>query len=90
MSDEVRDVFNHIWDLTLEGCNLQFYIVVSNELYFVNTYTIPNEKGNIIGAILFMRKFQHFYGQRSEERNTDIHTRQINSHGIEKYTLQQI
>lgn len=58
LPDELRKIFDKIWDKTLSGKQLQFYMVWNNKLYFINTYPFFNGKGKIIGAILFMRTFE--------------------------------
>jgi hypothetical protein len=55
---ELQGFFSPIWDKTLAGSQLQFYIVYSSHLYFINTYPILNGKKKIIGAIMFMRAFE--------------------------------
>jgi hypothetical protein len=55
---ELNEFFNTIWDKTLNGKQLQFYMVWSGRLYFINTYPFLNGKGKVIGAALFMRAFE--------------------------------
>jgi sensor histidine kinase regulating citrate/malate metabolism len=47
-----------IWDRTLVGRQLQFYITWNGRLYFINTFPFFNGKKDVIGAILFMRAFE--------------------------------
>ena len=51
-------VFDSVWTKTLQGKQLQFYMVWNSKLYFINTYPFFNGKGKVIGAILFMRAFE--------------------------------
>jgi hypothetical protein len=46
-----------IWDETLLGNNLQFFIILKNKFFLINTYYFKNSNGKVIGAILFMRNF---------------------------------
>lgn len=56
--DDLLNFFDTVWDSTLVGKQLQFYMVWNSRLYFVNTYPFFNGKGRVIGAILFMRMFE--------------------------------
>lgn len=56
--DDLLGFFDTVWDSTLVGKQLQFYMVWNSRLYFVNTYPFFNGKGKVIGAILFMRMFE--------------------------------
>lgn len=58
MPKELSTVFDSIWNKTLAGRQLQFYMVWNAKLYFVNTYPFFNGKNDVIGAILFMRAFE--------------------------------
>jgi len=55
--DELTKVFDSVWDSTLQGNQLQFYLVWDSKLYFMNTYPFLNDKKKVIGAIMFMRAF---------------------------------
>lgn len=55
---ELLIVFDSVWTKTLQGKQLQFYMVWNSKLYFINTYPFFNGKGKVIGAILFMRAFE--------------------------------
>ena len=58
LPDELKDFFDPIWDKTLKGTQLQFYIVFNGQTYFVNTYPFLNNKKQVIGAIMFLRLFE--------------------------------
>jgi hypothetical protein len=58
LPDELRDFFDPLWDKTLKGTQLQFYIVFNGRTYFVNSYPFYNEKKVVIGAIMFFRLFE--------------------------------
>lgn len=58
MPKELMTIFDNIWDKTLSGKQLQFYMVWNGKLYLINTYPFMNGKGKCIGAILFMRAFE--------------------------------
>jgi len=55
---ELNQFFDSIWDKTMTGRQLQFYIVWNGRLYFINTYPFFNGQASVIGAILFMRAFE--------------------------------
>lgn len=55
---ELTEIFNTIWDKTLRGSQLQFYMVWNKKLYFINTYPFSNDSKKVIGAIMFMRAFE--------------------------------
>ena len=58
LPEDLVSFFDTIWDRTLLGRQLQFYIVWNGRLYFINTYPFFNGKRVVIGAILFMRAFE--------------------------------
>jgi hypothetical protein len=58
LSDDLEKLFDGIWDKTLQGKQLQFYMVWNGKLYFINTYPFFNGKNKVIGAIMFMRTFE--------------------------------
>lgn len=58
LPEDLATFFDTIWDRTLLGRQLQFYIVWNGRLYFINTYPFFNGKRRVIGAILFMRAFE--------------------------------
>jgi hypothetical protein len=58
LRDELTKILDTIWDRTLTGKQLQFYMVWNGKLYFINTYPFFNGKSKVIGAILFMRTFE--------------------------------
>lgn len=58
LPEDLATFFDTIWDRTLLGRQLQFYIVWNGRLYFINTYPFFNGRRAVIGAILFMRAFE--------------------------------
>ena len=58
LPDELSKLFDTVWDKTLTGRQLQFYMVWNGKLYFINTYPFFNGARKVIGAILFMRAFE--------------------------------
>lgn len=57
LPNELFRFFDNVWTHTLEGKQLQFYIVLNGKLYLINTYCLRNENKKVIGAIMFMRDF---------------------------------
>lgn len=54
---ELHNFFDTLWDNTLSGKQLQFYMVWNSRLYLLNSYPLYNGKKSVIGATLFMRQF---------------------------------
>lgn len=57
LPEELNEMFDSIWERTLKGNRLQFYMVICGKLYFINTYPFINDKQKINGGIMFMRSF---------------------------------
>ena len=55
---ELFGFLNNVWDISLKGKNLQFFIVLNTHLYIFNSYYLKNEKGVITGCVGFMRSFE--------------------------------
>jgi hypothetical protein len=47
-----------VWDKTLTGKQMQFFMVWNSRLFFTNTYPLFNGSSKVIGAVMFMRSFQ--------------------------------
>lgn len=75
LPDELRKIFDKIWDKTLSGKQLQFYMVWNSKLYFINTYPFFNGKAKTIGAILFMRMFESMPDIRNATRLENVENR---------------
>lgn len=52
------EFFEPVWDKTLSGSRLQFFMVYEGRTYLVDTYPFQNTTGNVIGACMFMRLFE--------------------------------
>jgi hypothetical protein len=57
LTDELNQFFEPLWEETLKGHQLQFYMTLKTHLYIVNTYPFVNDTKDIIGAIMFIRPF---------------------------------
>jgi hypothetical protein len=57
LSDSFREFLDPIWDKTLAGKQLQFFMTYNSQTYLVNTYPIHNFSKQVIGGIFFMRLF---------------------------------
>lgn len=53
---EISAYFNQIWDKTLAGNELQFFMVLNGKTYFVNTYRFLNRTAEVVGAVMFLRQ----------------------------------
>lgn len=69
---EVNDFFNHVWDKTLAGHELQFFMVWESKTYFVNTYRFLNGIQEVIGAIMFMRRVEFIPDLVSKQERESI------------------
>jgi hypothetical protein len=69
LPSELFEFFNLVWDKTLKGNQLQFYLVLNERIYFINTYNFKNENNKIIGSILFMREFASLPQEYSNNHN---------------------
>lgn len=58
LPNELHQFFDTLWDTTLNGKQLQFYMLWNTRLYLLNSYPISNDKKKVIGACLFMRQFE--------------------------------
>jgi len=59
LPEELFEFLNNVWDITLGGKNLQFFIVLDAHLYIFNSYYFSNERGKVIGATAFLRDFEN-------------------------------
>jgi hypothetical protein len=85
LPNELFRFFDNVWTHTLEGKQLQFYIVLNGKLYLINTYCLRNENKKVIGAIMFMRDFDTL----PETYNQNIsHTMNKSTHYIMESTNQ--
>lgn len=57
LPESFEEFLDPIWDKTLLGKNLQFFMLYNGKTYLVNTYGFHNSSNLIIGACLFMRLF---------------------------------
>ena len=55
MNIKMYNFLDQIWDLTLKGTNLQLFVYTESTLFLLNSYSMLNEKGQVIGATCFMR-----------------------------------
>jgi hypothetical protein len=69
---ELFQFFDNIWTYTLDGKQLQFYMVLNGKLYLINTYYLKNEQKKIIGAIMFMRDFDTLPDSYNENASNEM------------------
>ncbi len=53
--NSLEQFLDPIWDRTLEGNQVQLFIVIDKQTYLLNSYALKNNSDKIIGACLFMR-----------------------------------
>jgi hypothetical protein len=59
LPEGLQQFMDSIWDKTLCGKKLQFYMTWNFRLYFINTYPFHNNKDKVIGAVMFMRAHEN-------------------------------
>jgi hypothetical protein len=52
----IEEFLDPIWDRTLEGKQVQLFMMFDSTTYLMNSYTLKNNADQIIGACLFMRR----------------------------------
>jgi len=57
LPNELNEIFEPLWIKTLNGDQVQMYMIVSQKLYLVNTYPLFNANRQVIGAVMFIRPF---------------------------------
>lgn len=57
LDDEIAKFFHPIWQKTLKGFSLQFFMMMSARTYLVNTYALKGTHNNVVGAVMFIRYF---------------------------------
>lgn len=57
LSLELREFFDPVWDATLQGNRMEFFISWNDKLFITNTYPFINDHSQVVGAIMFMRNF---------------------------------
>jgi hypothetical protein len=58
LHDDLLEFFDPIWERTLKGQQLQFFMIYCSIIYFVNTFALRNDSYNIIGASMFIRSLE--------------------------------
>lgn len=56
LPEELVEFLESVWEETLKGINMQFFIICKSITYLCNSYVLQNEKRITIGAVLFIRK----------------------------------
>lgn len=54
---DLSQFMDAVWDKTLSGKQMQFFMVWNARLFFTNTYPLFNGSSKVIGAVMFMRSF---------------------------------
>lgn len=60
-----------IWDYTLGGQQMQFFMLWNARLFFTNTYPLQNTHSKVIGAVMFMRAFDSLPKTEYQDMNYD-------------------
>lgn len=67
ISKRLNDTLEPIWNSTLKGNRLQFFLLVNGYTYLVNTFPLENLE-SIIGAVMFIRQYT------TEKRDAQVRT----------------
>lgn len=59
MPENIRAILDSIWEQSLAGKSLSFYLVVRGLTYLCHSFPLPLQNGKIVGAICFIRGVQH-------------------------------
>jgi hypothetical protein len=58
MDKDIKQFFDHIWKETLDGVDLQFFMIKGGKTFFVNTYCLQNGNNQTIGGLCFIRNIE--------------------------------
>jgi hypothetical protein len=64
LPEELINFLDSVWDETLKGTSMQFFIIVKSITYLCNSFPLQTSAKNNIGALLFIRKM---YAVNSDE-----------------------
>lgn len=59
LPDELIDFLNNIWDHTLAGFSMQFFIIIKSITYLCNSFPLQTNIKQNIGAVLFIRQVRN-------------------------------
>lgn len=59
LPDELIDFLNNIWDHTLTGFSMQFFIIIKSITYLCNSFPLQTNIKQNIGAVLFIRQVRN-------------------------------
>ena len=59
MSESMRNLLDSVWEKTLAGKVLMFYLVFRGKTFLTNAFPLFNENFEAIGAITFIRNVEH-------------------------------
>lgn len=76
MDEDIKNFFDHIWKETLNGVDLQFFMIKSGKTYFVNTYCLQNGNQQTIGGLCFIRNIETLPYFLLDEDGSSIHETQ--------------
>ena len=69
MPSSLRNILESIWDKTLGGKILHFYMIYKGKTYLTNAFPLQNEQNKSVGAIAFIRNVETI---RNSEDNPRI------------------
>ena len=69
MPSSLRNILDTIWDKTLGGKILHFYMIYKGKTYLTNSFPLQNEQNKSVGAIAFIRNVETI---RNSEDNPRI------------------
>ena len=55
LPSSIEQFLDPVWDRTLEGNQVQLFMMYDSKTYLLNSYALKNDRDQIIGACMFMR-----------------------------------
>lgn len=81
ISKRLNDTLEPIWNATLKGNRLQFFLLVNGLTYLVNSFPLDNTDGSVIGAVMFIRAYTT-EKRDSEEKRRSNDLYEFNRNGV--------
>lgn len=56
---EMHQFFDAVWDKTLKNNTMHLFVAWNEQLFRVNSFPLVSELGVVVGAVMFMKSFDH-------------------------------
>jgi hypothetical protein len=73
---EMHQFFDAVWDKTLLNNTMHLFVAWNEQLFRVNSFPLVSELGVVVGAVMFMKTFDHTNYVPGQEAVTSIVQRQ--------------